>query len=101
MTLFDERFSPTQYGALSFLTLLYVFQGIKAGVDADKKKKKEKEKMEKKVEKLEAKLTLLSQKRPAIGEFGASLNTIRESINSEASIEERLISEENDNGKSK
>ena len=67
MTLFDERFSPTQYGALSFLALLYVFQGIKASIDSDKKKKKEKEKMEKKVEKLEAKLTLLSQNRPTIG----------------------------------
>ena len=41
MTLFDERFSPTQYGALSFLTLLYVFQGIKASIDSQKKQKKE------------------------------------------------------------
>ena len=49
------------------------------------------------MEKLEEKLLLLSQSqksRPAAGEFGASLNTIRESINSDASIEERHESEE-------
>ena len=90
-----------QYGALAFLGALYVFQGIKAGIDRDKKKKKEKEKMEKKVEKLEAKLTLLSQKRPELKGYDASLNTIRESINSEASIEERLISEEDVDSKAK
>ena len=50
--------------------------------------------MEKKVEKLEAKLTLLSQKRPELAGYNASLNTIKERSDSEASIEERLISDE-------
>ena len=57
--------------------------------------------MEKKVEKLEARLTLLSQKRPELKGYEASLNTIRESINSEASIEERLIGEEDVDNKAK
>ena len=59
--------------------------------------------MEKKVEKLEARLTLLSQsqKRPELKGHDASLNTIRESINSEASIEERLIGEEDADNKAK